>query len=218
VKPKEETMHGRQRWASALGAGVLGLAALLGPPKSAAHCDTLDGPVATDAREALASGDVTVALKWVRAEDEAAIRQAFSLARAARELGPAAREVAETFFLETLARTHRLGEGECYEGLQPAGSTPPIVAEADRSLASGSVGDLARALAETAARGIQSRFDRVLETRRQAHDGVIAGRAYVAAYGDYIHYVERLHAAVHAPRTPQDARAPAHAEAKPPTH
>ncbi|MFA5700785.1 MAG: DUF6448 family protein, partial [Desulfuromonas sp.] len=44
---------------------VLAIGLLL-PGQAAAHCDTLDGPVVADARTALAKGDVTPVLKWVR--------------------------------------------------------------------------------------------------------------------------------------------------------
>ena len=37
-----------------------------GAPLASAHCDTLDGPVVTAARNALQSGDVTPVLKWVQ--------------------------------------------------------------------------------------------------------------------------------------------------------
>lgn len=36
----------------------------------------MDGPVVMEAREALTRGDVAPLLKWVRADDEATIRQA----------------------------------------------------------------------------------------------------------------------------------------------
>ena len=45
---------------------AVALALVLGAPRLAAHCDTLDGPVVTDAREALAKGDVAPVLKWIR--------------------------------------------------------------------------------------------------------------------------------------------------------
>ena len=41
--------------------------------------------------------------------------------------------------------------------------------------------------------GIQERFKRVLETKKHANDSVAAGREYVEAYVEFIHYVERLH-------------------------
>ena len=203
-------------WLRIGGAAVLVAWGLGARRDAAAHCDTVDGPVATEARAALEAGDVTPTLKWVRPEDEAAIRQAFALASAARRQGGSAKEMAETFFAETLARVHRVGEGEGFEGLRPAGSTPPIVAAADRSLAAGTVDDLTARLRDAAVEGLRSRFDRVIEARKRAGESVPAGRAYVAAYGEYVHYVERLHDAIVARggEHPEASPGPAHAEGK----
>jgi len=60
--------------------GIMGclLAFSLGAPRWGwAHCDTMDGPVVKEAVLALKAGDVTPVLKWVRAEDEAAVKAAF---------------------------------------------------------------------------------------------------------------------------------------------
>ena len=43
-----------------------------------AHCDALDGPVITEARAALESGNVKPLLKWVPAKDEAEIKRVFA--------------------------------------------------------------------------------------------------------------------------------------------
>lgn len=46
---------------------LIAVTALLGGAADArAHCDTLSGPVVGAAREALRTGDVTPALRWVR--------------------------------------------------------------------------------------------------------------------------------------------------------
>jgi hypothetical protein len=99
------------------------LAAMLASPSRAiAHCDTLDGPVVSDARAALEARDVTPVLKWVEAGKEPEVREAFRHALAVRVLGPEARTLADRFFFETLVRVHREGEGEPYTGLKPAGA------------------------------------------------------------------------------------------------
>lgn len=56
-----------------------------------AHCDGIDGPVVTSAREALAKGDV--------------FRQTVTV----RQLSPEARELANLYVFETLVRLHRAG-------------------------------------------------------------------------------------------------------------
>lgn len=182
-----------------LGMGiVVGLAALLFPGAAAAHCDTLDGPVIADARAALDAGEITPALKWIRAGDEHELREAFARSQAVRRLDAQARALADTYFFETLVRIHRAGEGAPYTGLKPAGTVEPVIAKADQALAKGSVDELARAIAGHAEAGIRERFQHALETGKHAGDNVAAGRDYVAAYVTYVHYVEGIVQAVHA--------------------
>ena len=111
---------------------------MMSPSETRAHWDTLDGPVITDARAALASGDVTPVLKWVRSEDEREIREVFEKTMAVRTLNDAVRELADRFFFETLVRVHRAGEGAPYTGLKPAGSVDHAVMLADQALDVGS--------------------------------------------------------------------------------
>jgi hypothetical protein len=161
-----------------------------------AHCDTLDGPVVVDARAALAAGDVTPVLKWVQVGDEPEIRAAFDRTLAVRAAGGAALELADTWFFETLVRVHRAGEGAPYTGLKPAGAVEPGIAAADLAIDSGSVDSLVAALTEHLDEGVRNRFERVVGAREHAGHNVAAGRAYVAAYVDFIHYVEGLHVAM----------------------
>jgi hypothetical protein len=174
-------------------AAILALAA---PSLGLAHCDTLDGPVVSEARVALESGDVTPLLKWVRAGDEPDIRAAFERTRTVRSLGPEARELADTYFFETLVRIHRAGEGAPFAGLKPAEDVDPAVAMADKALEAGSVEKLSTALANHMAAGVQERFERAAAAREHAADSVEKGWAFVAAYVEYTHYVEALHQAV----------------------
>lgn len=167
-----------------------------GARTAGAHCDTVDGPVVIDARSALAAGDVTQVLKWVRAEDEPEIRAAFDRALAVRASGGAALELADTWFFETLVRVHRAGEGAPYTGLKPAGAVEPGIAAADRAIDSGSADSLVAALTGHLDEGVRHRFERVVAAREHANHNVAAGRAFVAAYVDFIHYVEGLHVAM----------------------
>jgi hypothetical protein len=164
---------------------------------AAAHCDTMDGPVVTAAKLALKTGDVTPVLKWVRPADESKVRVAFERAMKVRALSPEAREVADNYFFETLVRVHRAGEGEPYTGLKPAGTeVEPGIALADKVLETGSSDEVVKQVTSEVAKGIQQRFAHAQEARRHADDGVEAGRQYVAAYVEFIHYVENLHEAV----------------------
>jgi hypothetical protein len=179
--------------AAALAAGTLAAR------PAAAHCDTLGGPVVADARVALANGDVTPALKWVRPADEAEIRAAFGRALAVRGLSAQAQQLADTYFFETLVRVHRAGEGEPFNGLKPADEVEPGIAAADKALQSGSAGGLLTAMTGDVTAGVTERFARAAAARKHVNDDVDAGREYVEAYVEFIHYVERVHEAAAGP-------------------
>jgi hypothetical protein len=176
---------------------ILAVAAVLMLPLPArAHCDTLDGPVVKTARTALESGQLNPVLAWVRAEDEAEIRAAFRKAAAARKLGPDARAVADLWFFETVVRVHRAGEGAPYTGLQPAGlDLGPAIPAADRALQTGDLAPVEKLLTEALRQDLHHRFASVRAQRPPAND-VADGRAWVAAYVPFVHYVEGVHAAV----------------------
>ena len=173
---------------------MAGLAAWFAMSRVAhAHCDSVDGPVVTEARAALEKGDVTPLLKWVMKEQEEAIESAFERTLAVRAMGPEARELADDYFFETLVRVHRAGEGAPYTGLKPAGQTAPPVKAADEALDAGSVDALARKIARAAEKGAKERFERLMEAKKHEHESVEAGREYVEAYVMFVHYVEGLH-------------------------
>jgi Family of unknown function (DUF6448) len=174
-------------------------AGMLAARPAAAHCDTLDGPVVRDARAAFAKGDVTPVLKWVQPGDEAEIRAAFAHAITVRALSPEAQQLADMYFFETLVRVHRAGEGAPYTGLKPAGEVEPGIAAADTALEAGSVDGLVKAMTADVAAGVKARFARTAEAKKHADDNVGAGREFVEAYVDFIHYVERVHDAAVGP-------------------
>ena len=180
----------RHAFALAL-AGALSLT--LVPRAALAHCDTLDGPVVKDARAALDSKDVTPVLKWVRHDKEGEIGEALRHALGVRALGPDARALADRFFLETLVRVHREGEGAPYTGLKPAGTAvDPGIAASDTALETGSVEPLVKLLTAEVDRGLRHRFAAAAEARTHAAESVEKGRQYVAAYVEFMHYAERL--------------------------
>jgi hypothetical protein len=182
-------MHSQRFWTYA---GLfMAIAALsLNPGRVWAHCDSLEGPVVQDARLALEKGDPTPVLKWVNKEHENDIRVAFKQTMAVRGKGDDAKALADRFFFETLVRLHRAGEGEAFTGLKPASDVDPGIAAADKALQSGSASELAKHMSAAVAEGIQKRFTVAVEKKKHVADSVDAGREYVAAYVDYIHFVE----------------------------
>ncbi len=191
-------MTKQRGWQVALAAGLLALGGLALPAPVAAHCDSMDGPVVKAAEAALEAGEVTPVLVWVRPEDEAQIRRAFQRTLEVRQMGDEARGLADLWFFETLVRVHRQGEGAPYTGLKPAGYEPPSGIEAaDRALAAGDVGDLAARLSDHVAEALRESYERVSALREYEPGDVAAGRRYVHAYVEYIHFVEKLHGLIH---------------------
>ena len=155
-----------------------------------AHCDTLDGPVIQDARIALEKGDVTSVLKWVKQKNENEIQAVFDNALIERKEN---KESGDMKFFEALVRIHREGEGADYTGVKPAGTVEPAVAKADKAMEEGSVDNLAEKIGSVVASGIKKRFTEVMEAKKHMNDSVAEGRKYVAAYVEYVHYVEAVH-------------------------
>jgi hypothetical protein len=183
------------RFQLAAAVAALWLATAVSSPAQA-HCDGLDGPVVTAARQALETGDPSAALIWVRPDDEPAVRAAFAESLAVRRLGPQARELADRSFFETLVRLHRAAEGASFTGLQPAGrDLGPAIPLADAAVVSGSDAEVNALLAEAVTHGVRERLAALRQKRGFARGDLAAGRAYVADYVAFIHYVEAVHSA-----------------------
>jgi hypothetical protein len=164
------------------------------PAIADAHCDTMDGPVVAAAAAALRAGDIVPVLAWIKPEHENDVRSAFLKTLEVRKQGGLAKEVADAYFFETVVRLHRMGEGEPYTGIKPAG-TPlhPAVASAERALSTGSANQLRTELNEKLSAAVAEKFNRVMEARRHQQESVEAGRAYVAAYVEFMHFVEQMY-------------------------
>jgi hypothetical protein len=176
---------------------LISLFAILGiliPAVIFGHCDTVFGPVVADAKLALESGEITPVLKWVKKEYEPELKESFQNVLAVRGLNPAAKELADRSFFETLVRLHRAGEGAPYTGLtsEPLES---VIEEADQSLDKGSISTLSKVLTTELQTELQHRFHTVLEKKKVADQSAEAGRQYVEAYVAFVHYVEAVHQA-----------------------
>ena len=174
-------------------------------PQAAAHCDWIGGPVVASARTALENADVTPVLKWIPAEREQEIRDAFARAVSARAAGGEARGIADQWFFETVVRVHRASEGEPFTGLQGEDYRPePGIALADHALESNSLAELEGALTTALRTELRKRFSATLEAKKHAEHDAAAGRHFVRLYADFVHYVDEVHRRVL-------ASAPAHA-------
>ncbi len=176
------------------------LTLVFGSALAFAHCDGLDGPVVTAARKALETGNVNLILPWVQKSDETEIKAAFEKTLAVRKLNRQAQGLADMYFFETLVRVHRAGEGAPYTGLKPAGrDLGPAIPAGDKAIETRSADALLQLLSNEVRRGLDKRFHEVVEKTNYSKDDVEAGRAFVKAYVEYIHYVEQLYAAAKGP-------------------
>jgi len=187
----------RDRLARSLSVFAIGFVFLITPAEVFGHCDGMDGPVVKAAQQALVKDDVNLVLIWVPANDEAEIRKVFAKTLAVRKLNAEARELADLYFFETLVRIHRTGEGAPYTGLKPAGrDLGPAIPAADKAIETGVVEPLVKLITSESANGIRGRFQKVTAAKKFNAEDVSAGRGYVKAYFEFVHYVEGLHEAV----------------------
>lgn len=188
-------MHAKRSRPSAILALILGVSVgLIVPAQAFAHCDTMDGPVVKAGEKSLETGELDYALVWVKPEAEVELRAAFKKALEVRKLGGTARELADTYFFETLVRLHRAGEGAPYAGLKPKGTDlGPAIPAADAAIDSGSTRAVVKLITDVTNKGLKDRFDQVIAARKYGVHDVAAGRRYVEAYVVFIHYVERLY-------------------------
>ena len=170
---------------------IVTLLAALKPVTVQAHCDTAEGPAVKDGRKALETGDINYALKWIRADGEAEMRDVFEKALKVRALGAEAAELADRLFLETMVRIHRMGEGVGFTGIQPVGTQiDPVVKAADEAIALGSDADLLPMVPEERRAGLDKRFQAALAIKDFDMDDVAAARRYIAAYVTFFKYAE----------------------------
>ncbi len=161
-----------------------------------AHCDSMDGPVITEAKNALAKGDVTPLLKWVPAADEEKIKVVFDQVIPVRNLGSQAQELADRQLFATLVEVHRASEGAPYSGIKPAGGIDPAVMAADLALQKGNIDDLVARITHKFEQNVRERFAAALNTKARSEESVVEGREFVKEYVQYVHYVEAVHNAV----------------------
>ncbi|KUG04029.1 hypothetical protein ASZ90_018555 [hydrocarbon metagenome] len=159
--------------------------------KASAHCDTMEGPTVADGKKALETGNINYASKWIAAEFDQELQKVFNLAVKVRKMGSEAQELVDMYFLETLVRLHRMGEGVGYTGIKPYG-TPidPKIAAADRSIAVGNLSPLEGMVPAEQRVELKDRFAKVMALKDFDVNDVAAGRAYIAAYVSFFKFAE----------------------------
>lgn len=174
---------------------------VLWPHLVQAHCDAVDGPVATAALKALDSKNVNLILPFAPADAEPELTAAFEQTLVVRGKGPEAKALADRYFMETAVRLHRAGEKAPYTGLKPAEMDfGPAIPAAERALATESVEPLLKLLTQEVGHGVTEHFHHTIEKQSatkepEARTGVQAARERVSAELEFIGYVERIYLA-----------------------
>jgi hypothetical protein len=177
-------------------------ALLLWPGGAEAHCDAIDGPVATAAVKALEAKNVNLILPYAPAAAEPELTAAFEQAVTVRAQGPEAKALADRYFMETAVCFHRAGEKAPYTGLKPAGTDfGPAIRAAEQALASGQAEPVLALLSDEVKHGISERLAHAAETKSAtrepaAKSDVPAARARVSAELAFIGYVETIYQAI----------------------
>jgi Family of unknown function (DUF6448) len=158
-----------------------------------AHCDTENGPVITAAKEALKTNNVNLILIWVQPKDEAIIKEAFQKTIDVRKISPAAQQMVDNYFFETLVRIHRAGEGVAYTGLKDSSEVEAPIAAADGAIERNSLADVMQLLNDAISKGVNEKFKEAISRKNYDANNVNAGREYVESYVMFMHYVEAIY-------------------------
>jgi hypothetical protein len=190
------------------------------PMSAEAHCDAVDGPVATAAVKALDTRNVNLVLPYAPARAEPELRAAFEQALAVRGKGSDAKTLADRYFMETAVRLHRAGEGAPYTGLQPAGTDfGPAIPAAEKALEMGKTDELTTLMAEQVTHGIAEQFRDAMAHRAATKEPataaeVAAARERVSGELAFIGYVEGIYLATKGGVHAEGAAAAQHNECK----
>lgn len=166
---------------------------MFGTQPAYAHCDSYDGPVIKDARQALATNNPKLVVKWISADQEKEVLGLFTKTYNLKKGDKEVYNIVEKHFLETLVRLHRETEGAPYTGLKDAGTTKPIVQLTDMSIEKENLSAMTDKLNAFMAQVIKEKYDKVVKLDKTKNENPEKGREFVKAYVDYTHTVEALH-------------------------
>ena len=96
----------------------------------------------------------------------------------------------------TSTRLEPKAEGAPYNGLRGDEYTPdPAITLAEKALESGSLESVEKSVSAAAMAGLRERFAHAHHAKEEAGRSTAAGREYVHAYAEFLHYVQGLHEA-----------------------
>lgn len=146
------------------------------------HCDTVDGPIVSAARQALEAEDVSIILPYAPKSGEEEITSTFNKVIAVRKNGGLAREIADIHFFETVVRIHRAGEGAAYTGLKPAGlNVGPVIPVAEKAIMTESADELIGILSGIVQKEVKERFEKMMKLKKRKENSTDDAREYIEA-------------------------------------
>ena len=170
----------------------------LGFSEALAHCDAKNGPVAVDARQALAHENFETVAIWVGEKQQKELRSAYDQALTVYQMSGKAQDLAKQYFMETAVRLHRAAEGMPYTGLKPARQLPPDIAAAEETLKTGNLKPVRNLLSAKMQEKLQHFFEKALIARQNKNQSLEAGRKWADAYVKYVIYVHGLYQTIQA--------------------
>lgn len=177
---------------------LLFIVGLVLPQMAEAHCDTMNGPVAVAAREALATKNVDHVLIWVTQEQEGELETTYRQAMKVYGQGGDSKELAKRYFMENVVRLHRIAEGMSYTGLKPAQPHPEAIQKAEEALEMGELNPATDLLIADMKEKASHLFEEAMKAKEHKDESVAAGRKWVNAYVKYAIYIEGLHHTIQA--------------------
>ncbi|WP_234573514.1 DUF6448 family protein [Rhodohalobacter sp. 614A] len=165
---------------------------------SQAHCDRVNGPVATDARKALETGDLSHALIWVTDQQAEELKSTFEQSLEVYTKGNESQELAVRYFISETVRLHREAEGMPFTGLKPAQPSSKDIQIAEQALVSGELAPVTDMLANEIQKKTSELYSKAMEAKSKKDNSVEAGREWVDAYVKYIVYVHKLYQKIQA--------------------
>jgi hypothetical protein len=179
------------------------LLVVVAPGTILAHCDSIGGPVATAALNALETGNVNLVLPYAPASAEPELTAAFKQASVVQTQNADAKDLADRYFMETAVRLHRAGENAPYTGLKPAGTDlGPAIPLAEKAVETGQVEPLLEFLTSQVTHNLTERFEHVRAAKATkaptAAADVPAARERVSEELGFIGYVEGIYLATKA--------------------
>lgn len=160
---------------------------------SQAHCDRVNGPVATDARKALETGEISHALIWVTDQQAEELESKFDQSLKVYTNGDDSQELAELYFMSEIVRLHREAEDMPFTGLKPAQPSAQDIQIAEKALTSGELTPVTEMLASEIRKKTSELYNKAMEAQSRKDESIEAGREWVNAYVQYIVYVHSLY-------------------------